>query len=180
MEVIASNTKIIKNMELEIEDDISATASELTVSSSYDSCSGCSTPTASHKDKRSIPIFDDLKTTAPKATYDLNFDDVTVEKCNHLLKLSDSPQFGNKTFNHLSNDQKALMLFMIAKKIDNLFHPRHQAAKMIVRVLRPESSEIRRMMSFVHRGRDRRLHCDAEKNQFLETSYSNFVQGRKA
>jgi hypothetical protein len=94
-----------------------------------------------------------LERTPPKAARTAQFQD-TLTTANALLKLSDESDFQDKPFDDLTHDQQAILILMIMKGMDKMFGGPQKFVKTLIKALRPESTEYKRMMSFVRLGGD--------------------------
>jgi hypothetical protein len=100
-------------------------------------------------------LYDRLNRTPPKATRTAQFQD-TLKTAEDLLKLSNDPDFQDKSFHDLTYDQQAILMLMIMKGMDKIFAASIEMnAKVLIKALHPESEEYQRMMSFVRQGGDR-------------------------
>ena len=109
-----------------------------------------------------------VERTPPKATRTAPFQ-TTVETANKLLGLSDLPDFQDKSFGDLTDDQQAMLLFMIMKEMHECFGGSSYSAKIIINALQPESKEYKRMMSYVRKGGDRKcIVASLMQNKLLE------------
>lgn len=120
-----------------------------------------------------------LKKTPPKAIRDIEYQDA-VEKVNRLLRLSDIKGFENKTFDDLTQEQQAIIMFMIIKKMDEITFEGQRSEKLLISVLEPDTEKHKRMLSFVRKAGD--TTCRAQSvvvNQFKETC-EKFVKDCRA
>jgi hypothetical protein len=116
---------------------------------------GGSSNNSNEPSSESIELYTRLKRTPPKATCTAQFQD-TLLTANELLKLSDEPDFQNKSFDDLTQDQQAILMLMIMKGMDKIFGGgHHRNAKILIKALHAESKEYKIMMSFVCKGGDR-------------------------
>lgn len=100
-------------------------------------------------------FYDHVDKSPPKAARDVDFK-TAVEKANKLLSLSDFEEFKDKRIEHLTEDQQAIMMLMIIKKIDGTFGgAQSQVAKILVGALKPKTQGYNLFKAFVRRGGDR-------------------------
>mmetsp|Transcript_17006 Transcript_17006/g.25164 ORF Transcript_17006/g.25164 Transcript_17006/m.25164 type:complete len:145 (+) Transcript_17006:364-798(+) len=132
-----------KNFRKQLQIDANlANATDLTAASSFTTPVSNRTQNDNESSRAWETFYDDLKKSPPKAIRDVDFP-IAVEKVNELLRLSDIEEFANKSFEDLTQDQQAIMMLMVTKKMDKSLckdNP-ERCAKVLVGALKPETKE---------------------------------------
>eukprot|EP00978_Attheya_sp_CCMP212_P044478 scaffold311527_cov75-Attheya_sp.AAC.1 len=85
-----------------------------------------------------IDLYKRLNRTPPKAARTTAQFYDTLATANDLLKLSDESGFKDKSFDDLTHDQQAILMFMIMKGMDKMFDGgRQMSAKTLIKALHP-------------------------------------------
>eukprot|EP00531_Pseudo-nitzschia_arenysensis_P006878 CAMPEP_0116141758 /NCGR_PEP_ID=MMETSP0329-20121206/14548_1 /TAXON_ID=697910 /ORGANISM="Pseudo-nitzschia arenysensis, Strain B593" /LENGTH=467 /DNA_ID=CAMNT_0003636953 /DNA_START=103 /DNA_END=1506 /DNA_ORIENTATION=- len=157
-----------------------ANATDLTAASSF-------ATSVSNRAQNDGDISDSWKTfynivgkSPPKATRDVEYP-VAVDKANDLLRRSSVEDLSNKSFDNLDNDQQAIMMLMVTKKMDEAFKGNpDKCANLLVGALDPETQEYKSMMSFVRKGGDRPCYAPSIVMKRFVATRNAFVGGFKS
>jgi hypothetical protein len=120
-----------------------------------------------------------LKMTPPKAARTLQFSD-TLDTANELLKFSQESGFQDKSFDELTPDQQAILMFMIMKEMDGLFGGREKSANTLIKALNTTSLEYNRMLSYVRKGGDTKCRATSLLHNRVLEVIEKFTQAKGA
>ena len=117
-----------------------------------------------------------VEKTPPKATRDVEYQ-VAVDKANKLLRLSDIEGFKDKSFENLTKDQQAIVMFMITKKMDEVTFEGGRPATVLISALEPETEKYNNMLSFVNKGGDSKCRAPSVVVNRFNATLREFTEG---